>query len=443
MEPVTIVSFPSNTNRISKIHLLAKESGFRVVEIKSRKEVFQVLGNGKRDLLIIETDRQNIEPRLAVISAVREQHRRIPIFLITSYSSEQHAIRSIKAGVNDYFKVPVSTEELLNSIHFHLNGYRAQHSTKRNSGESFENHMPVMVGESSLTRDIRAYIAKIAATESTVLITGETGTGKGLAAEMIHHHSSRRCQPFVWVDCAALPETLIESELYGYKKGSFTGATADRPGKFEQAHGGTLFLDEIGELSLPAQSKILRTLEAKRVCRIGDRRETPVDIRIIAATNQEPERLVLRGLFRKDLYFRLNVVRLQIAPLRHRRKDISALVDHIIKGCNQRFKRSIKGVTPEAMAYMKTYRWPGNVRELMNLLEAIYVDLPSSHVDFAPLPNAYSERFGLGTPIDAGERLLITSTLIETDWNKSMAAKKLNWSRTTLYRKMAKYNISP
>ncbi len=290
-------------------------------------------------------------------------------------------------------------------------------------------------------REIAAYIARIASTDSTVLITGETGTGKELVAERIHCNSLRSLRPFISINCAALPESLVESELFGFDRGAFTGAVAAKKGKFEQAQGGTVFLDEIGDMSLYAQAKILRSIENKEVYPIGGNRAIPLDIRIIAATNQEPEELMAEGNFRQDLYYRLNIARIHLPPLRDRKEDIPRLVAYMINKLNQRFNRNIKGLTKEALACLLRFDWPGNIRELMNLLEASYINLPSDPIYHMDLPEPIHQRLQLTATDNDTERSRILSALLDTNWNKSTAARKLEWSRMTLYRKIAKYKI--
>jgi transcriptional regulator with PAS, ATPase and Fis domain len=284
-------------------------------------------------------------------------------------------------------------------------------------------------------------LLKVAPTQSTVLITGETGTGKELAAELIHRNSSRHKKPFVCINCAALPENLVESELFGYERGAFTGAIASKQGKFEQAEGGTVFLDEIGDMSPYAQAKILRAIEIKEVYRLGGKGSISLNVRVIAATNQDIERLVAQEKFRKDLYYRFNVAMVHLPPLRDRKEDIPPLLGHYIRELNQRFGREVEGFTQEAMESLLHYDWPGNIRELKNLLEATFINLPSRKIAFMDLPKQFQRRLQETEGLPKSERDQVLSALFATKWNKSKAAQKLHWSRMTLYRKMAKYHI--
>jgi transcriptional regulator with PAS, ATPase and Fis domain len=298
-----------------------------------------------------------------------------------------------------------------------------------------------MIGESLQITTIRRHIAQIARFDTHVLITGETGTGKELAAEMLHSNSPRSSHSFVSFNCAAIPESLIESELFGHEKGVFTGADSKRMGLFAAADGGTIFLDEIGEMSPSAQSKILRVFENKQVQRLGAPRAHPVDVRIVAATNQNLEELVAHGRFRRDLYYRLNVARVHLPPLRERRADIPQLVTHFINLFNRQMDRHVIGLEPEVHNSLCEFGWPGNVRELKNVLEATFLAVESSMIKFSDLPASYQAKFAHMRDAPFVEREKLISMLLATNWNKSEAAKQLHWSRMTLYRKMTKYSI--
>jgi DNA-binding NtrC family response regulator len=298
-----------------------------------------------------------------------------------------------------------------------------------------------LIGNSLEIWKLKTYLRKVAMTDSHVLITGETGTGKELAAEYIHQHSTRRAKPLVTINCAALPDGLLESELFGYERGAFTGALSAYAGKLKHADGGTVLFDEIGEMSPYAQAKILRVIESKEVYPLGGRRSIPVNIRIMAATNRDLDREMANAGFRQDLYFRLNVARIKLPPLRERKEDIPLLIDHFAQKFGAEFGRQIEGFTEEALELLKTSDWPGNIRELMNLIERIFIDPPAGKINVGDLPD--SMQFPKPSPYNAihEERELLLSALSQTNWNKSQAAERLHWSRMTLYRKMAKYHI--
>ena len=291
-------------------------------------------------------------------------------------------------------------------------------------------------------QEIKAYLHKVAVTDSTVFITGETGTGKELAAEMVHYCSSRQDSPFVRINCAAIPEGLAESEIFGHEKGAFTGAVAAKPGKFELANGGSVLLDEIGDMCTSAQAKILRTIERKEVSRLGGKSTFPVDVRVIAATNRDPEDLVSAGTFRKDLFYRLNVARVQLPPLRERKEDIPYLLQHFISYYNHQFGRQVEGFPDETLNYLLNYSWPGNVRELKNLVEAAFINLPSHRTSMMELPRTYQEKLKYTAGLSQNERDRLLATLFATNWNKSKTARQLHWSRMTVYRKMEKYRLN-
>jgi two-component system response regulator HydG/two-component system response regulator AtoC len=299
-----------------------------------------------------------------------------------------------------------------------------------------------MIGESAPMQALQAYIGKVAVTDSHVLITGETGTGKELAAQQIHQHSPRWQQPFICVNCPAIPDSLFESELFGYERGAFTGAVTRNQGAFERADGGTLFLDEIGEMHSYAQAKILRAVEEKAVHRLGGQQRIPLNIRIIAATNQDLERLVAAGQFRPDLYFRLNVASIHLPPLRERTLDLWPLCEHYIQALNRQSEREIEGFTADVFAALLRYAWPGNVRELKNLIEAIFITAASGVITFMDLPEPFRRRLGDAAGLPVNEREQLLAALVSTQWNKSQAAQQLHWSRMTVYRKLRQYHLT-
>jgi transcriptional regulator with PAS, ATPase and Fis domain len=294
---------------------------------------------------------------------------------------------------------------------------------------------PAMVG-------MIKFLKQVALTDSNVLITGETGTGKELVARMVHKYSSRAQNPFVVINCAAIPDALLESELFGYEKGAFTGAYARREGALRLADSGTVFLDEIGDMSSHAQAKVLRMMEHKEVCRVGGINTIPVDVRFIAATNQDLDQLMEEEEFRPDLYFRLNVARIYLPPLRERQDDIVLLLNYWRKKLNRQFGKNVRGFTPEAVEALVEYDWPGNVRELKNRLEAAFISV-DTEVGLKDFPEFFRRRLQGNRGKSSDECSRVLSALFNTSWNKTKAAQQLQWSRMTLYRKMVKYGISP
>lgn len=281
------------------------------------------------------------------------------------------------------------------------------------------------------------YLRKVAMTDCTVLITGETGTGKELVVNLIHQHSPRSQNPLVVINCAAIPETLLESELFGHEKGAFTGAFTRQEGAMQAANHGTLFLDEIGDMTPIAQAKILRALENKEVCPLGGWKSNPMNVRFVAATNKNLEQLVAAGEFRSDLYYRLNVARISLPPLRERKEDIEPLLDHFRMILNRKFRKQVE----EAIITLKGYDWPGNVRELKNFLEATFINA-QTRIGLKDFPPFFQKRLqrACSNPNDERNRLL--TALSNTNWNKTKAAEQPRWSRMILYRKMAKYELN-
>jgi transcriptional regulator with PAS, ATPase and Fis domain len=298
-----------------------------------------------------------------------------------------------------------------------------------------------LVGSSNSMRELRGYIPKVARSDAVVLITGETGTGKERVAESIHRESARRNRPFVCVNCAAIPDSLLESELFGYERGAFTGAQGAYAGKVRSAAGGTVFLDEIGEMSTQSQAKILRLLESREVFPLGAVRTISVDVRFIAATNQDLEPLVAVGRFRRDLFYRLNVARITLKPLKEHKEDIPELIDHYMTELNARYRCHVHRPMQALLDCLMRHDWPGNVRELRNLVEAIFIDPPEGPLSLEDLPEFFRNIFAPYAVTAPSERERMVSALYQTNWNKSKAAAQLNWSRMTLYRKLSKYNI--
>ena len=415
--------------------------GFIVNEAPKRCNVIELYNSMQPDIVIVCSSGKAPGDKLGVIRNIRRVDKIIPMVLITWLSSESRAIAALRAGANDYFKLPLSSEKVVQCILRMLSSgkFDISHDDKSDIAGQFGRQL--MIGESRCMREIKKYLAKVARTDSNVLITGETGTGKELVAGLIHFKSPRYNKPFVCINSAAIPETLVESELFGYDRGAFTGAVAEKPGKLELARKGTVFLDEIGDMNHYAQAKILRSIESREFFHLGGSRPVPFNARVIAATNKDPIQLIEERKMREDLYYRLNVARIHLPPLQKRKDDIPSLVSLAVNRLNLRFGREVLGFTDEAMEDLLHYDWPGNIRELFNLLEATYVNLPSQHQDFIDLPKPIKKQIKVPEFYASDERKRIVSTLLATNWNKSTAAQKLNWSRMTLYRKITKYNI--
>lgn len=407
--------------------------GFTVKEFPNIGTSPQIFQKNTPDLIIINSSQKTNSNGLNQVEQIRHVDRKIPIIFITNQSSEARVIAALKVGVNDYIKIPYTFEELLCSIDRNLPPYGLNvQGITTDKG---------MIGNSSKMKEIKDYLLRVADTDSTVFITGETGTGKELVAELIHKNSKRRKNPFICINCAALPESLLESEMFGYERGAFTGAYSAYSGKLKLAEGGTAFFDEIGEMNPYAQAKILRVIETKSFYPVGGKKMIPVNTRIIAATNQDPDCLMAEGKFRKDLYYRLNVARVHLPPLRDRKDDIPKLLEHTIHELNARFGQQVEGLTEKALTSLIQYDWPGNIRELKNLMEATFINLPHRRISLVDLPKIFQQHLLELEGSPKSERDQMLSALFSTNWNKSKAAEKLHWSRMTLYRKMAKYSI--
>jgi len=413
--------------------------GFKVVRSCSGTEAFDLLQGAKPDLYIINSNHSRRD--LKTVRLLSRPSQGTPVILIVQESSETKAIAALRAGINDYFKHPVSFKELLESIRRHLPGAGAESSGTQPAFQEGDPR-PGFIGETPHIRKIKAYITRAAAIDCNVLITGETGTGKEKVAELIHWQSARREHPMICINCAALPENLLESELFGYERGAFTGASEPYPGKLWLAEGGTIFLDEIFEMTHYMQAKILRAVDTRRIHRLGGKKSIPLNIRIVAATNQDPEDALAQGTLRHDLYYRLNVARVHLPPIRERLTDIPLLLNHFLKDMNRVYGRRVESFSPEVMALLLGYGWPGNIRELRNLVEALFINLPpqARFVSLTHLPEAF-QRLHENQGQPQGEKAQLLNALLTTKWNKSEAAQKLQISRMTLYRKMEKHEI--
>jgi DNA-binding NtrC family response regulator len=368
----------------------------------------------------------------------------VSVVFIPRRGSEDLAIAALRSGVSDYLRRPVNPLALAACIDRCAEGCGQPPTSLP---EPVSSPSPVAAGApefvcaSEPMRSLWQFLTKVSRTDSNVLITGETGTGKEMVARFLHQLSPRACQPLVYVNCAALPDALLESELFGYERGAFTGALRTYPGRFRQAAGGTLVLDEIGEMTPHAQAKLLRAIESRQISPLGGKHSLSLDARVVAATNQDPESLIHERRFRSDLYFRLNVARIHIRPLRERREDVAPLFVHFIAEFNRRRGTAVTGLSAEAAQCLAGYDWPGNVRELRNAVETIFIDPPEGMIDKCHLPRHLCAD-ALACEIPPSERDRLIAALAATRWNKSEAAKQLQWSRMTLYRKMTKYDVT-
>ncbi|HEX5439183.1 MAG TPA: sigma-54 dependent transcriptional regulator [Gemmatimonadaceae bacterium] len=390
---------------------------------------------------------------MEALKRIREKDPAAVIVMISGHGTIQTAVEATQLGAYDFLEKPLDTDRVLLTLRNALQHLDLQEENVR-LRETIESHYEI-VGRSYAIRALIETIERVAPTPARVLITGENGTGKELVARALHRLSARASEPFIEVNCAAIPGELIESELFGHVKGSFTGAVADRAGKFEQAHRGTLFLDEVGDMSLAAQAKVLRVLEDGVVTRIGGAKAVAVDVRVIAATNKDLSAEIQAGNFRDDLYYRLNVVPITVPALRERREDIPALVAHFVGVLSQHGGMTPRVITPEAVEMLSRFEWPGNVRELRNTVERLLILAWGSRVAVADVERLVQERSGDHASIgsltecrtfeqfkDAAERAFLLAKLREFDWNVSAAARVLEMPRSNLYKKIERYGLT-
>jgi len=455
---ILIVDDENNIRRV--LAAMLKREGYEVTTAADGEQALAVMQ--KQPVSVVVTDL--VMPRVGgmdLLKRVVADWPDVPVILITAHGSVDSAVAALKAGAFDYVTKPFDQEELKKVIE---KAARAHDLERQNVHAPVEATGSPLVGESPAMRAIHEMVARVADSPSTILITGESGTGKGLIAQELHRLSSRREKALIKVNCAAIPKDLVESELFGYEKGAFTGAVGSKPGRFELADGGTLFLDEVGEIPVEIQVKLLRALQESEFERVGGIKTLKVDVRLIAATNRDLKALIGEGRFREDLFYRLAVVPMELPPLRDRREDIPVLVSHFIEKFNRRLGKRVEGVDPEALQLLQAYGWPGNIRELENLMERSVLFADGPIVEAAQLPEALRDKApgaamavaSVG-PLAAAasssptgtsmkeivrqaqaelERELIARALEETGGNVTRAAKRLQISRKSLQVKM-------
>jgi two-component system response regulator PilR (NtrC family) len=384
-----------------------------------------------------------------LVRHINQNHPQLPVAMITAHGNMETAIEALKAGAFDFVSKPVDLEVLRKLVQ------QAIKLGNEHPGQSAESTTPPnkdspMLGDSDPMKRVRQLIEKLARSQAPVYISGESGTGKELAARLIHQQGPRADQPFIAVNCGAIPQELMESELFGHKKGSFTGATQDQPGLFHNADGGTLFLDEIADLPLHMQVKLLRAIQEKHIRPVGGQHEVPVDVRIICATHKNLNQLVEEGEFRQDLYYRINVIELPLPPLRERTEDIPLLAQHILDKIAQVSDCNLPKLTPAAIDKLKRYTFPGNIRELENILERSMTlhespRLEADHLKLPDTPNGHNQVESKISPLDEKieqvERAAIIEALESTRWNRTAAAKKLGMTLRSLRYRLTKLRI--
>ncbi len=433
---------------------ILRDSGYTVKTARNGVEGVTTSAEFVPDLLVVDLQMPQMDG-IETIAAIRERIPGVVSIILTAHGSIQSAVQAIKEGAYDYITKPFDNEQMLLVVRRALEVHRLTAEVEDLRRKLGRNGVESLVGESGVMRGVKREILRIAPTDATVLIEGESGTGKELAARSIHFESKRKDLPFVVIDCAAIPSSLIESEFFGYEKGSFTGAAERRPGKFEDANGGTAFLDEIGELPLDAQSRLLRVLQEKEFSRVGGGAPIRVDVRIIAATNKNLEREVDAGTFREDLFYRLNVLRLTMPPLRDHREDIPLYADHMLKKYRGVFGKRATEITPEALHMLARFEWRGNLRELENAIQRALLNSKGHSIGAAEFEfvakgaNTATPAFDSAKGLEAyvnllterTERAVIAQALAETGWNRTETAERLKISRKTLFNKMRQYGL--
>jgi len=432
---------------------ILQDEGFSPVSVDSGEAAIEKISEEKPDLVLLDIWMPGMDG-LETLTKIRDLHADQLVVMMSGHGTIETAVKATKLGAYDFIEKPLSLEKLLLCIQNAVKVRQLVEENRELKAQIGKEHE--MIGSSKPIKELKKQINVAAPTSGWILITGENGTGKELVARAIHHNSHRQNRPFVEVNCAAIPEELIESELFGHEKGSFTGATTQRRGKFDQAHQGTLFLDEIGDMSLKTQAKVLRILQERKFERVGGNKTIEVDVRVIAATNKDLEKEIAAGNFREDLYYRLNVIPFHVPPLRERKADIPQLANHFLEYFCSKESRETKTLDEDAMLAIQNYSWPGNVRELKNLIERLVIMSPGNTITRNQLPQSICDKSVPGP--DAGvavslaadtfriakeefEKEFLIQKLEENDWNVSRTAEAIEIERSNLHRKIKSYGI--
>jgi two-component system nitrogen regulation response regulator NtrX len=429
---------------------ILNDEAYRPLAVGTGPDALARIGEEVPDLVILDIWLPEMDG-IDTLAEIKRQWPELPVVMMSGHGTIETAVKATKLGAYDFIEKPLSLEKTLLLVERALEHARLEREN-RLLRERIERAHEI-IGTSPAITELRRQIGTAAPTNGRVLVVGENGSGKELVARAVHVLSGRRERPFVEVNCAAIPDELIESELFGHEKGAFTGAVARRRGKFELADAGTLFLDEVGDMSLRTQAKVLRALEEQTVERIGGHEPIRVDARVIAASNQKLEDLIAQGRFREDLFYRLNVIPIEVPPLRRRKEDIPLLVEHFLKTFSAEHGKRSKVLSGEAIAYFMAYDWPGNVRELRNMVERLVIMAPGDAITPEDLPPplrvselismADGEQRSLREAREAFQRAFILAELRANEWNITRTAKSLGIGRVNLWRKLKAYGISP
>ena len=449
----TILIVDDDKGHLSMLETILKGWGYVTASAMDGGEAVEAVKEHPFDAVLMDVRMARVSG-IEALNEIKAFNPAIPVLIMTAYSSVDVAVEAMKLGAYDYLTKPLNFDELKLTLERALEHKRLSEEN-RHLRETVSSGQPLsgIIGTSSAMREVTEMVKVVAPTEATVLITGESGTGKELIARAIHSASNRKKRPLVTINCAALSETLLESELFGHEKGAFTGADRRRDGRFMQADKGTIFLDEIGEISMPMQAKLLRAVQEREIQRVGSDTVQSVDVRILAATNRDLKAEVEAGRFREDLYYRLHVMVLRLPALRERQDDVPLLANFFLERFAEKNRKTLKGFTPLAMDMLIRHPWPGNVRELENTVERAVIlsmgeyvtekELPASMVEQYEPDGPARERDGQigGKPLEDVQKLAILATLEQTGGNKSEAAKILEITRTTLNNKLKKYGL--
>ncbi|MFH0998769.1 MAG: sigma-54 dependent transcriptional regulator [Pseudomonadota bacterium] len=454
-KPCSILVVDDDTAHRIMLRTLIGGWGYEIVEADDGAVAIATVQERPFDLILMDVRMLKVSG-IEALGRIKSINPAIPVIIMTAYSSIESAVSALKAGAYDYLTKPLDFDKLKITIERameHILLREENRMLRQRLDQRFDRRQ--IIGQSLKMERLLETVAQVAPSEATILIHGESGTGKELIAGAIHFNGHRKAGPFIKINCAAITETLLESELFGHEKGAFTGADRRKEGKFLQASGGSLFLDEVSEMSLMMQVKLLRVLQEREITRVGGEQVVAVDVRMIVATNKDLLTLTASGRFREDLYYRLNVVNLNLPPLRERQEDIPLLAQHFLERFSALNHKSIKGFTPQTMDHLIRYDWPGNVRELMNAVErgvvlsrSDYLDdqvlpmLPASSAPKSPV-SADSSEAAETLPLTAVEKATILSTLASSDGNKSLTSRKLGITRKTLHKKLKEYGVMP
>ena len=455
METLLVVDDEKNYLLVLK-ELLAEE-GYEVLTAESGNKALEILESTEPDLVITDMKMPGMSG-LDLLEKIKQKDPQLPVVMMTAFGTVEKAVEAMKKGAFDYISIskPFDNEILKETVSQALNVWRVIKENRFLSQELKAKFGPSdLIGNSPPIRQVRELIQKVAVTKATVLVTGESGTGKELVARAIHAHSPRRDKPLISVNCSALAETLLESELFGHERGSFTGATSQRKGRFEIADGGTLFLDEVGEMSPSVQVTLLRVLQNKEFERVGGNKTIKVDVRVIAASNRDLKEGVAQGAFREDLYYRLDVVHIVVPPLRDRREDLPLLIRYFLERFSKELNKEIPTLSPEAMKVIRDYHWPGNIRELENMLERGVILSSGSLIRAEDLPigpkpgiqtdwsadQIIPSGLKLNEVLEMVEKKMILDALAKANHVQSHAADLLGIARNLLFYKIKKFNL--